>query len=275
MAISDELKKRLLIGIPGVALLVLLPLFGGWWGAYLISVVVGLAMLTEFALMTFSLKDRVQKISLLLILAFICQIAFMLSPGTQFLIYSLVVVILAIYFLVTANRYDQNNLKLHFQELALGTFGFFYFILLMFYLPLIRNLSYGIHWVLVFFLIIWSGDTGAYFIGSRYGKTKLYPLISPKKSIEGAVGGLCLACLVISGYRLLFFPEMDLVASIVITVAVSIIAQCGDLVASMIKRAYDAKDSGQILPGHGGFLDRFDALVLGLPVMYVSIKILG
>ena len=128
--------------------------------------------------------------------------------------------------------------------------------------------------VLVFGLfIVWATDIGAYMVGRRYGQRKLWPEISPNKTIEGALGGIA-AAVVVAGLYLLAFPGKDYFGHgsammILLTVLFSIAGQFGDLVESAIKRHYGVKDSGNILPGHGGILDRFDSMLFVFPIMYL------
>jgi phosphatidate cytidylyltransferase len=126
---------------------------------------------------------------------------------------------------------------------------------------------------MLFFCIVWADDVVAYFVGKRFGRHKLYPLISPKKSLEGAEGGLIGGVVITVLYKLLIFNDLHWLGVVVIPLLVGVAAQVGDLCESFLKRAYGKKDSGSILPGHGGFLDRFDGVVFSLPVMYVCIRI--
>ncbi|MFD2628417.1 phosphatidate cytidylyltransferase [Oceanobacillus kapialis] len=133
-----------------------------------------------------------------------------------------------------------------------------------------RNLpDDGLATIAYVFLIIWATDTGAYFFGRAFGKKKLWPKISPNKTIEGAVGGVLLACIVAIIFHL-FNPiqQHSLLALVMVTVLASIFGQIGDLVESAFKRHYGVKDSGDILPGHGGILDRFDSMLFVLPVLH-------
>lgn len=113
--------------------------------------------------------------------------------------------------------------------------------------------------------IVWAGDTGAFFTGKALGKHKLYPLVSPKKTIEGSIGGIFGS---IGGALLAWIwlaPEWDMWTVVAIAAAGNVIAAAGDLVESALKRAAGVKDSGAILPGHGGFFDRMDAFVFAAP----------
>jgi len=125
-----------------------------------------------------------------------------------------------------------------------------------------------------FFLLLWTNDTGAYLVGSAIGKHRLFERISPKKSWEGFIGGLILTLLVarlIGGW----LGVADTTGWMIIAVIISIAGTAGDLLESMLKRSLGLKDSGTILPGHGGFLDRFDSVVVSFPLVYLYIAILG
>lgn len=127
----------------------------------------------------------------------------------------------------------------------------------------------GLSNILFAFLIIWATDTGAYFSGRAFGKRKLWPDISPNKTVEGAIGGIVTACVVAIIFHLIHpFPH-SLLFVILVAIFASIVGQVGDLVESAFKRNYGVKDSGKILPGHGGILDRFDSLLFVLPFLHL------
>jgi len=125
-----------------------------------------------------------------------------------------------------------------------------------------------------FFIILWFNDVFAYIVGSLIGKTKLYEKISPKKTWEGTIGGTILS--VLSAYLLsTIFLSLNLTNWLVIGFLISIFATLGDLTESMFKRQANVKDSGNIMPGHGGILDRFDGLLLAAPAIYVYLTFIS
>ncbi len=132
---------------------------------------------------------------------------------------------------------------------------------------------YNFHYVLGIILLIWASDTGAYLVGSLIGKNKLYERISPGKTWEGSVGAalLNIAC---AYFIAMLFPELELKHWIVISILVSVFGTIGDLVESMLKRQAGVKDSGKIMPGHGGILDRFDSLLFVSPFIYAYLKLI-
>lgn len=127
--------------------------------------------------------------------------------------------------------------------------------------------------ILGFFILMWTSDTGAYLVGSTMGKTKLFERLSPKKTWEGTIGGGVLAIGVAVLCNHLFETDM-LIHWIVMAVMVVIFGNLGDLFQSMLKRNVGVKDSGKIMPGHGGILDRFDATLFAAPMTFVAFQIL-
>lgn len=181
-----------------------------------------------------------------------------------------------LYFILLSNLFIINNGNTGKKNSAIldtgvTILGILYVCGLLLYLILIYNfelsgVKLGKRLVWLPILITWLTDTFAYFTGLNFGKHKLAPGISPKKTIEGAIGGICggiLAALVYSLWLPIGFKE-----SIILGSLISLAAQLGDLVESTFKRDAEIKDSGSIIPGHGGVLDRFDSLLFALPVTY-------
>ena len=137
---------------------------------------------------------------------------------------------------------------------------------------LVRNGDNGLGWIVLLSLIVWANDTGSYLTGKRIGKTPFFPSISPNKTREGAIGGYLLGMVVaiVAGIYLSDgeLTELGLFKLVLMAIIFVSLAQIGDLFESALKRRADIKDSGSIMPGHGGALDRLDSIVLAFPVLY-------
>ncbi len=127
----------------------------------------------------------------------------------------------------------------------------------------------GLNYLLFILFIIWSTDSGAYFFGKAFGKKKLWPEISPNKTVGGALGGLIAAVIVSIIFQLVYPFEFSMLTIILYALLISVVGQVGDLVASALKRHYDIKDAGKLFPGHGGVLDRLDSLIFVLLVLSI------
>jgi phosphatidate cytidylyltransferase len=123
---------------------------------------------------------------------------------------------------------------------------------------------------LVFFLllVVWLGDAGAYYVGRSLGRRKLSPRVSPKKTIEGGLGGMATSLVTATVIHFTFLPEFPLVHALIAAALLSVAGVVGDLAESLWKRSADVKDSGTLIPGHGGFLDRFDSILFTAPILY-------
>jgi phosphatidate cytidylyltransferase len=147
--------------------------------------------------------------------------------------------------------------------------GTVYIPLLLSFLILIRNGSDGMTWIFFLLCVVFSGDIGAFYAGSYLGKHKLCPSVSPGKTVEGSVGGLAANVGMGVLFQFFFLPSLSWGTSILFFLCVGIAGQIGDLFESEFKRFSGVKDSGVILPGHGGILDRIDALLFTAPVAYL------
>ncbi len=234
--------------------------------SFLIAVVALLA-LAEFyamALPTEPIKERVLAVFggtlLLLLVAFAAPSAQM--AGVVFL-----VLFFAVFYL-----FSYRDLKTVVFRLAVVIFGFSYLSLLLGHLPLLRALPFGREWIFAVMLLVMAGDSAAYFVGIRFGRRKLYPAISPNKSVEGAIGGLVGSVLGIFIAKVTFFPALHSLDCLLLGTSIGFLAQVGDLFESMLKRSFGVKDSGKLIPGHGGILDRLDSLLFAFaPVYYYAL----
>lgn len=270
---TSELKKRVVTGGLGGALVLSLLVFGNWLIAFLLITGLSLGMVHEYSEMVLSLSDRQEKKYGFLATTWLVALFDLLVPQSEYLILVFCFLVFFGYFLATAKRHSGSSLARHFHELPLLFFGLVYLVLFPFYFRKIYDLSHGVEWVLVFLLINWAGDSAAYFVGLRWGTFRLYPEISPKKTREGALGGLAGGLLAVLLFKFAFFSTLPVGLAILIALVVGATAQVGDLCESFLKRSYQLKDSGALLPGHGGLLDRFDGVVFSLPVMYACIRI--
>jgi len=137
-----------------------------------------------------------------------------------------------------------------------------------------KYLQNGIYWILCCLAAIWAADIGAYFVGKRFGKNKLAPNISPGKTVEGLLGGLVLVLVLYIPVLFSLFTPMQATILLVTVVVTAMISVAGDLFESKLKRFAGLKDSSQILPGHGGVLDRIDSLLAGIPFFVLGLLLL-
>jgi phosphatidate cytidylyltransferase len=130
----------------------------------------------------------------------------------------------------------------------------------------------GKKWLVFLYLVIWASDTGAYYVGTAFGKRRLYEKISPKKSIEGLAGGMAASVVVALLCKWLLVPSAGLIEAAVLGAALAAVGTVGDLVESLIKRSAGVKDSGNLIPGHGGILDRMDSMLFAAPVLFYYLR---
>lgn len=160
-------------------------------------------------------------------------------------------------------------------DLMVILFGAAYIGWMLSHLILLRGLDGGIALIFFVFLVTWASDTAAYYVGSSFGRHKLAPHISPGKTIEGAIGGLVGSVLMAGIAKFGFMPWLDLKDCLIVGLLLGSIGQAGDLFESRLKRHAGVKDSGAILPGHGGLLDRLDSLIFTAPAFYYCVILLN
>lgn len=177
-------------------------------------------------------------------------------------------------FICILGSYIFSFPKFHINQVAKAIFGMLYVGLMLSFIYCTRALPNGIYMVWMVFIPAWVCDTCAYFTGMLFGKHKLSPKLSPKKSIEGSIGGILGASIAggLLGWLYVAMNDDLSIRNIFIFAAIafvgSIVSQCGDLAASAVKRNYDVKDYGKLIPGHGGILDRFDSVLFTSPMVY-------
>jgi phosphatidate cytidylyltransferase len=179
----------------------------------------------------------------------------------EFIWWLLLLVLLA-YTVYSKNKITIDQIALLFVGVLYIGYGFHAMIAA-------RLSDHGLFWTLLVFICIWATDSGAYFIGNAFGKHKLWPEISPKKTVEGSLGGIVLAVVAAIIFSLCAPQLLSIVKAIELGLAIGIIGQIGDLIQSAYKRAKGIKDTGNILPGHGGILDRVDSWLIVFPFLHV------
>ena len=251
------MKKRLvsaMIMLPLLILVVLggLPLYLGG------LVLMGVALHEFYNAFDIIQKRPIYEIGYAFVACMFLAILFVFDTGAYAFILFILFLVAIIY--VLRQKRDVIDLSLTFSGILYICFCFNYIILIS------ERLDRGHIYVWLVFIIAFLTDTFAYFVGRRFGRHKLMPKTSPKKTIEGSIGGIAgstIACIV---FGLIF--KLPIGIMVIIAIFGSIIAQMGDLIASAIKRYVGIKDYGKLIPGHGGVLDRFDSVLLVAPYVY-------
>jgi phosphatidate cytidylyltransferase len=185
---------------------------------------------------------------------------------------SLVWLLAAVVAASTVVLLEPGDLPAAGARLGLAGFGVVYLGALPASLALLhRDAAHGAVWVCAAIAVTFGNDTGAYFAGRTLGRHKLYPAISPAKTVEGAVGGFVAGLVILLAGHATIAPTMTIADCLLIAGPAAVLGPVGDLVESMIKRSVGAKDSGKLLPGHGGMLDRIDALLFVSAWVYVYV----
>ena len=273
-SISDrnfsELVKRLITGILGAALMITLIAISEW-GFFAIFLFGTIITQLEFYKLIIQggyvpLKTYGAFVgAVLFVLAFFIESG-QLAGEWLFLLFPLTTII---YFIKLYKKGEMYP----FRNIAFTFLGIIYVALPFSLLGAAAHTlgPYNPRIIIGLFLILWASDTGAYFAGTLFGKNKLFERVSPKKSWEGSMGGAALSLAFAIGISF-FFTELHLWKWIVISILTIVCGTYGDLVESLFKRSMDIKDSGTKLPGHGGFLDRFDGLLLAIPFIVIFLK---
>ena len=195
--------------------------------------------------------------------------------GWNFGVPMIVVLPLAVLGIMVVALWGEQSFSERFISMGLLSLGVGYAGGLIVFLALLRDWpDHGLALTLSALFCTWGADTGAYFCGRAFGKRKLAPMVSPNKTIEGAVGGVIAAVLVAFLIWQAFTLTIPLIWMLIIGVVAGVLGVLGDLCASLLKRATDTKDSSQLIPGHGGVLDRFDGVMFVAPSVYCLLVLL-
>lgn len=260
--------KRIVSGTVLLAIVMLILIFGNNIAVNMAISIVALISINEY-FNTFKAKNNVDKwIGNILAIS----IAFINIIPKELIVLALPTIIMLLFLKVIA-----TDMKINLDDIAISAFGIFYIIGFIIFLPLLYSADNGK--VLIWYLAIaaWGTDTFAYMIGCKFGKHKLTP-ISPKKSVEGSIGGT-IGAVILSLIYTYFINrwgniEISYLAITGISILLSILAQMGDLAASSIKRYIGIKDFSNLIPGHGGMLDRIDSILFIAPVAYFLLTLI-
>jgi phosphatidate cytidylyltransferase len=210
------------------------------------------------------------------LLAICLILSFHFSPHNQTL--SLTVLTLSVFLLLAWNLKKGTNLQQAVPSSAVTTLGLIYVPVSLGLLIALQSShtiwGEGSRWVFFLLIVVWFGDTGAYYIGRNLGRHLLAPSLSPKKTIEGAWGGLIGNVLGALLTKKILLPQASLLHLLLLSGVIGLVSQVGDLSESVLKRAAGIKDSSNILPGHGGMLDRIDGVLFGCPILFVYVRFL-
>ena len=258
--------KRTISALIGAPLFLVLIYLGGKYTAFLVVVLTLLALL-EFLKIGEQMGIRIW--SKLTILVTVVWLISLLLSGAEWML-----MLLVLWLLIGLGRLALTYPRTSLSDASYNLLAVLYSVVLLSHLYLLRQLPSGLEWTFLTIFLVWATDTGAYLIGKQFGSHLLAPQVSPKKTVEGSLGGLLLSILV----ALVFWRIVggaSWIAYISLGIIIGVSAQIGDLFESALKRSAGVKDSGKLIPGHGGILDRFDSLIFALPLVYYGVRLLS
>ena len=260
--------KRWITSLVAIPFLVLLISIGGtFWFAAVINVICIMALWEYFRIVLSNVQKNTAIIFQTIALFTGSAVLWAAYSHSFNMVLDIIVLNVVISTLISLPKFksDSSVWEIVFKQVV----GIIYIPLFLSYIVLIRNGDDGVLWTFLLLTVVFMGDTGAYYLGSYFGKHKLCPAISPNKTVEGALGGL--AATLGSGIliKTFFLPLLPWGLSVLFFISIGLAGQVGDLFESQIKRVAHIKDSGAILPGHGGILDRIDAVLFAAPVAYI------
>lgn len=272
-----NLKQRVITGSLFAAIVVSCVMANQWTLMLLVSAVLVLGIWEFYRLMS-QAGFAPQRVAGLMLSLLFCGLVYFVVQGTINM-QAFIVLIPFLFLIFILEMYRKKDHP--FENVAITITGVIYLALpmaLLMTMALIPQVGsvpvYHGGLIMGCVLHIWANDTGAYFIGTRFGKNRLFERISPKKSWEGFFGGLVFS-VGASWLNLALFGEVEWIHWLAIAIIMSVVGTLGDLVESMLKRSIHIKDSGSIFPGHGGILDRFDAWLIAFPFVFCYLWLVG
>jgi len=247
--------SRVVTAALGIPLLIFIIGWGSGWHFSLLVFLVTLGGLREYFSIVFPNQWKEQTLGIFYGVVISLGIFIPGVPGPQVWLGIVVIIVFSSY-LCFGGKLDER-----YNHLGWTLLGILYVGYLVPHLVILYRLPHGREWIFFLLLVIMTGDTAAYFVGSLLGRRKLSPEISPGKTVEGALGAFAVSALAGLFAAKFLLPAVPLSKVLPLIVAFSFLGQTGDLFESWIKRAFGVKDSGAVLPGHGGLLDRIDSLI--------------
>jgi len=260
------MSTRIITGVISAVVFLGLLILGGWYFKIFVALIAILAIAEFFKmrkLQILSLEGVLSVLACLSLVLPIGQTFFGMDSDANLMLFTFFVFIMLAAMVFSKNSYTFDDIGFPFLVAFFVGMGF---------QNLIAARQADLYIAFLALFMVWATDIGAYAMGKNMGKTKLFPSISPNKTVAGSMGGIIITVLVSVVMYLIFkshYPQFGLMRIVIFAVLFSIISQIGDLVESSIKRYYGIKDSGNILPGHGGILDRFDGLIFVFPFMHM------
>ena len=259
-------KTRLISGIV-LVIIALATIISGSWILFFTLLAVSLIGMRELYKV---MKVSDEHVTVLELVGYLGAVLYYIAMKADFGNYGTMAIIISMILILFV--YVFGYPKYHAEQVMVAFFGVVYVAVMLSFIYLTRSLPDGKFLVWLIFLCSWGCDTCAYCVGMLIGKHKMAPVLSPKKSIEGAVGGVAGAALLGVIYAAATQGKMAEYA--LICAVGALISMVGDLAASAIKRNQNIKDYGKLIPGHGGILDRFDSVIITAPVIYYLAKLI-
>ncbi len=270
---GNSVVKRILASIIYIPCLIIIARRGGFYYLALIDIMILVGLWEFYKMMEAKGLRPYKAIGIISGLALSWYIFFQQGVYANFFLS-------IIFFLIMTLELVRKEKGLAVYHISVTIFGVFYVawlgshLILLRELPHLKGLDYslGFSFVIVVFALTWCYDTGAFFIGSKFGKHQIFPRVSPGKTLEGAIGGIVFSIIGSLVARWLVAPYLSIIQAVGLALISSVVGQLGDLVESMIKRDVKIKDASTTIPGHGGALDRFDSLLFTAPLIYYFFK---
>ncbi|WP_108669660.1 phosphatidate cytidylyltransferase [Peribacillus acanthi] len=258
------MKQRIITGVLAAAVFLPIVVYGNWPFLMLVLLLASIGLYELIKMKKLKMASFPTTVSFLVLWSILLPPSAMewfTSYGYSKSDFVLIGVILLLsYSVLSKNTFTFDDVGFSIISILYVGFGFYYFF---------TTRETGLIYIFFALFTIWATDSGAYFVGRSMGKRKLWPEISPNKTIEGSIGGIICAWIVAILFAFLSHIDTTLFQLLIMATLISIFGQMGDLVQSAFKRHYGVKDSGNLLPGHGGILDRLDSLIFVLPILHV------